>query len=307
MKTKLLLIFLSFSFATTFLSAQTTITYPQQVANYTTFFNDGGGNFDNGPMELGMWANGGNKQSVGWKNFTQNGTTTGTPSIMAVGDSFTITLNATRAWGQIGIALLSGPTATASWEDRINNYAVQVNLNGNSGAFDPWEIVSLGGIINTSTISGSTTATDFVFRFILTSTTTMTVDINNGSETFNVTVNNQNITGYAVYINDDWNGTNNANIYWKPTSEYQYAPTALGVNDVAKNTISLNLIDNVIYIEGLNYNQKFKLNVFDLNGRLVKKLNEKSKLNLNGLSPSVYILKLKTEDDKILTKKVIKS
>ncbi|MCF6182030.1 T9SS type A sorting domain-containing protein [Lutibacter sp.] len=288
------------------LSAQTTVTYTQQAANYATFFSDGGGNFDNGATELGMWANGGNKQSVGWRNFTQDGTTTGTLSTMAVGDSFTITLNATRSYGQIGLALLSSPTATASWADRINNYAVQVNLNGNGGAFDPWEVVSVGGTINASTISGSTTATDFVFKFTLNSATSMTVDINNGTQTFNVTINNQNITGYAVYINDDWNGSANSNIIWKPTTEYTYA-TTLGINDVTKNTMSLNLIDNVIHIEGLNYNQKFKLNVFDLNGRLVKKLNEKSTLNLNGLSPSVYILKLKTDDEKIITKKVIKS
>ncbi len=288
------------------LSAQTTVTYPQQVANYATFFSDGGSNFDNGATELGMWANGGNKQSVGWRNFTQDGTTTGTLSTMTVGDSFTITLNATRAYGQIGVALLSSPTATASWADRINNYAVQVNLNGNGGAFDPWEVVSAGGTINASTISGSTTATDFVFKLTLNSATSMTVDINNGTQTFNVTINNQNITGYAVYINDDWNGSANTNIYWKPTTEYVYA-TTLSVNDVVKNTMSLNLIDNIIHIEGLNYNQRFKLNVFDLNGRLVKKLNEKSTLNLNGLSPSVYILKLKTDDEKIITKKVIKS
>jgi hypothetical protein len=289
------------------LSAQTTITYLQQVANYATFFSDGGGNFDNGTTELGMWANGGNKQSAAWRNFTQDGTTTGTSSTMAVGDSFTITVNATRAWGQIGVALLSSPTSTASWADRINNYAVQVNLDGNSGAFDkPWEIISSGGAITTSTIYGSTTATDFVFKFTLISTTSMTVDINNGTETFNITLNNQNITGYSVYLNDDWDGVANTNIYWKPTTEYKYI-TTLGIDDITKNTISINLIDNVIHIEGLNYNEKFKLNIFDLNGRLIKKLDEKSKLNLNELSPSVYILKLKTEDEKILTKKVIKT
>lgn len=291
------------------LSAQTTITYTQQKANYATFFTDGGGNFDSGTTELGMWANigGSAKQSVAWRNFTQDGTTTGTPSTMAVGDSFTITLNATRAYGQIGIALLSSPTSTASWADRINNYAVQVNLDGNNGAFDkPWEVVSAGGAINTSSISGSTIATDFVFKFILNSPTSMTVDINNGTKTFNITLNNSNITGYSVYLNDDWDGLANTNIYWKPTTEFKYV-TTLGVDDIAKNRISINLIDNVIHIKGLNYNQKFKLNVFDLNGRLVKKLNEKSKLNLSELSPSVYILKLKMNDEKFITKKVIKT
>ena len=54
------------------LNAQTTVNYPQRVANYDAFFSDNGGNFDNGADEFGMWANGSDpKQSVAWRAFTQ--------------------------------------------------------------------------------------------------------------------------------------------------------------------------------------------------------------------------------------------
>ncbi|MGM5469473.1 hypothetical protein ACS386_04290 [Flavobacteriaceae bacterium LMO-SS05] len=214
-------------FLTFGLNAQTTVNYPQQVANYNALFSDGGGQFDNGATEFGMWANIGGtaKQSVAWRSFTEDGTTTGTPSTMAIGDSFTITLSATQAsFGVIGLALLSSPSTT-NWADRISNYAVQVNLNGNSGANDPWELVSSGGTINPSTIGGSTSYADFKFKFTLDTATTMTVSMNDGAETFNITLNNTDITGYSVYFADDWNGVANANIYWKPTTEYTYLTT----------------------------------------------------------------------------------
>ena len=210
--------------STFYLGAQTTVNYPQRMANYDATFTDGGGNFDQGTEEFGMWANIGNKQSVAFRTFTETGLPSGTATTMSIGDSFTITLSATRAYGVIGLALLSSPSSTSSWADRINNYAVQVNLNGVSGNYDPWEVVSNGGTVNASSIYGSTTAADFNFKFTLSTATTMSVSINNGAETFNVTLNNQNITGYSVYIADDWNGSTNANIYWKPKTEYVYAP-----------------------------------------------------------------------------------
>jgi len=51
----------------------------------------------------------------------------------------------------------------------------------------------------------------------------MNISINNGAEVFDITLNNENITGYSVYIMDDWNGSANNNIFWKPTTEYVYA------------------------------------------------------------------------------------
>jgi len=144
MKKIYILVFIA---STLTIGAQTTVNYPHRIANYDATFTDGGGNFDDGTDNFGMWANSAAKQSVAFRNFTETGLIGGTATTMAVGDSFTITVSATQAYGVIGLALLSSPSATASWDDRINNYAVQVNLNGNSGAYDPWEVVSTAGTI----------------------------------------------------------------------------------------------------------------------------------------------------------------
>ena len=222
MKKIYILVFIA---STLTIGAQTTVNYPHRIANYDATFTDGGGNFDDGTDNFGMWANSAAKQSVAFRNFTETGLIGGTATTMAVGDSFTITVSATQAYGVIGLALLSSPSATASWDDRINNYAVQVNLNGNSGAYDPWEVVSTAGTINASSIGGSTSYADFEFKFTLSTATTMNISINNGAEVFDITLNNENITGYSVYIMDDWNGSANNNIFWKPTTEYVYATT----------------------------------------------------------------------------------
>jgi len=293
------------------ITSQTTISYPQQTSNYYANFIDaslGCGLYNNGTTELGMYAHdNGAKQVVAWRNFTEDGTTGGTQSTMAIGDSFTITVATTQAYGQIGVALLASPTNSASWGDRFNNYAVQLNLNGEDYGWSAWQIISSGGNLDQSNIWGH--ASDYIdmkIKFSLTSATEMTVSLNDDPGTFDIIINRQNITGYSIYLQNDSNdGTNHKDIFWKPTTEYTYA-TTLPVEEFIKNSISVNLIDNKIVIEGLEYNQKFKLAIYDLNGRLIKKMNEKSKLNLNELSPAVYILKLKTENNSIISKKVIK-
>ena len=300
------LYFLFFVALTLSLNAQTTINYPQRVANYNAFFTDSGGNFDNGTDEFGMWANGGslNGQSVGWRNFTQDGTTTGTASTMAIGDSFTITVSATQAsFGQIGIALLSSPTTTSSWADRINNYALQVNLNGNGGANDPWEVVSTGGTVNASTIGGSTAYADFTFTFTLTTASGMTVSINNGAETFNVTLNNQNITGYSVYFADDWNGIANSNIYWKPNTEYTYAALSVEYQELKQH---ISLFPNPAN-EYIKVNTSLKsLKIYDLQGKLIKTFtgdfNKGETLNIENISKGLYLVQI---ENKISAKKLI--
>ena len=84
--------------------AQTTNTLVMQDANFATQFNSGGDFFNNGSTELGMWANSGSKQTAGWANFGTSGFG-GTARSLQVGDVFTITVAATRAFGQIGFSL----------------------------------------------------------------------------------------------------------------------------------------------------------------------------------------------------------
>lgn len=311
MKTKLLLLAIFLTGIHSF--AQTTVNYPQQLTNYTTFIDAGigCGFFDNSTDEFGMYAHDtGAKRVAAWRNFTQDGLPGGTASTMSVGDSFTISLYCLQAKGQIGIALLSSPASTGTWADRHNNYAVQLNLNGpNYSGWSPWEIVSSGGTItSTNNIWGNG---EFTFKFTLISTTEMDIVITKGGTptTFNnITINAQNITGYSVYLEDDdiTNGDgDHKDIYWKPTTEYRYA-TTLSNNDYLMRFFSLNLIENTIQIEGLEYNQKFKLDVYDLNGKLVKKMNEKSDLTIKELATAVYILKFTVKDKGSLSKKVIK-
>ena len=303
MKTKLLLIAL---FITGTLFAQTTISYPQQTVNYYAAFEDGGGSYDASGTELGMWANFNAKQSVRWRNFTEDGTTGGVLSTMAVGDSFTITVSATQAsFGVIGLSLLSSPSATAVWDDRFNNYAVQVNLNGNGGANDPWELVSTGGTVDASSIGGSDSYADFKFIFTLDTATTMTVDINDGSETFGITLNNTDITGYSVYIADDWNGSANANIFWKPTTEYTYAMT-LSTDDFSSSSINIFSFENKINIKGLKSNESYTLSIFDAMGRQVKTITSNADtIDISELHTSVYFLVLETAEGNIIRKKII--
>lgn len=304
------LYFLFFVTLTLCLSAQTTINYTQQVANYSNFFSDSGGNFDNGADEFGMWANGGGaKQSVAWRNFTEDGTTSGNASTMAVGDSFTITVSATQAsFGVIGLALLSNPTATTTWADRINNYAVQVNLNGNGGANDPWEVVSTGGTIDASAIGGSETRADFKFTFTLNTASTMTVSIDDGAETFNISLNNTDITGYSVYFNDDWSGSANENIYWKPTTEYTYAMTLSDNSFEIKDKFSVfpNPANNSIKIsKTIN-----ALTIYNINGKLVQEYKGEfgvnSEFDISNLSPNIYILKATNNSGKQQITKLVK-
>jgi len=289
--------------------AQTTITYPQRAANYVATFTDSGGSFDSGADQFGMWANGsGAKQSVAWRNFTETGLPGGTASTMNVNDSFTITVSATQSsFGVIGVALLSSPSSTGSWADRINNYAVQVNLNGNSGANDPWEVVSSGGTIDASSIGGSTTYADTKFKFTLNSASTMTVSINDGAESFSVTLNNQNITGYSVYIADDWNGTANENIYWKPTTEYVYA-IPLGFEEFEADP-DLNIFPNPV-------KNTFTLNkavngveIYNLNGKHIQSFEGSFKkefsFDISSLKSGIYLMSIATEKGKT-TRKLLK-
>lgn len=305
MKTFYFTLFVVASFC---LNAQTTINYPQNPSHYTNF-EDGGGTYDNGSGAMGMWANFSAKQVAAFRNFTETGLPGGTASTMAIGDSFTITVSATRAYGQIGIALLASPTATSGWLDRHNNYALQVNLNGEaSGSYMPWEIVSQGGTIDASSINGSTSYDDFKFKFTLTGATTMEVDMNDGTEVFNVTLDKPNITSYCVYLSDDWNGSSNADVFWKQTTEYTYAMTLSNNSFDLKEKFSVfpNPSNSTIKI-GASINN---LMIYDINGKLIKEFKgefgENSEFNISNLNPNIYILKATNNSGKQQITKLVK-
>ncbi len=213
--TSLLVLFSSFG------NSQTTTTYTQQAANYPTNLSDGGGNFNSGSYQYGQWANNGNKKSVGWRKFTTTGTTTDLTTnlrSLKIGDSVVITLSCTRAYGEIGFSLLSSPTARASWTDRLNNAAISVRLDGPSnGGWSNWKV--FGSSTLTSSLGGDqTTYSNYTFSLVLTASDRMNVYINKGGTIatfYDVALNNANpITDYCVYLQDDWDGGANRNIYW---------------------------------------------------------------------------------------------
>ncbi|GAA4345122.1 beta strand repeat-containing protein [Flaviaesturariibacter amylovorans] len=210
-------------FATPFVaSAQTTVTYPQQVANYYSTYSTGtAGAFNQGSTQVGMYANGGGtKQVVSWRKFrTDGGAGSSSDRALQVGDQVVITLSATRANGRIGFALLSSPAATGSWNDRESNYAFSMNLDGpayNSGNWGNWYFK--GAAIQATSFGGSTGYLDYTFTLTLMAPDRMNVTLTNGSSTlnyFDVQLANANpITDYSIFLDDDWNGSANSNLYW---------------------------------------------------------------------------------------------
>ena len=99
-------------------------------------------------IQVGLWANQGNKQSLVFRAFDSNGDGTGDAITMDAGDTFTITLSAKRAYGEIGVALLNSPTATASWTDKTNNSIAHCILAGPNGPesgnnWAPWKVIRI--------------------------------------------------------------------------------------------------------------------------------------------------------------------
>jgi hypothetical protein len=254
--------------------------------------------------------NGSNKQVAYWRHFRDTGLPGGTAANMAVGDSFKITVSATQAYGSIGVALLSSPSATASWGDRHSNYAVQVNLDGNGvGTQYPWTVISTGGATDASSFYGADNAySDFKILFTLTTTTTMTVEIQKNVETaqsFDVTLNNSDISGYSIYLSDDYNGNNNANIYWKPTTEY-IVPSTISTNAVSITDANVYYADHKLHIKG-DAIKNYSLEIFNLQGASVKQFDNESKTEIPlNLRSGIYISKIQLKDSEIVrTQKII--
>lgn len=130
-----------------------------------------------------------------------------------------------------------------------------------------------------------------------------TIDLNTHSFDGTIIPTGTIVTNFNLILRNPAGDKQSADLL---ASNFGFSNSTLPVEEFLKDQISLNFIDNSMKIEGLEYNQKFVLDVYDLNGKLVKKINEKSCLNLNELASAVYILKLKTENNIVVSKKVIK-
>ena len=197
----------------------TQVTYTQQLAGYPTAFFDGGGDFNQGTTQLGMWAHSGNKNAVAWRNFMTADGGAGSARSLQVGDVFQLSVSATRAFGQIGFSLNAGGTQGSLYANNINGSRLYFNTD-NYGA---WYVNRSGG----ATVFGSGynpiqgTFKNYNFNVRITSQTTadavLTVD-GTAYNAYNLTMNGSsgaNINAFSVYLSDDWDGGANQNIYWQ--------------------------------------------------------------------------------------------
>jgi autotransporter-associated beta strand protein len=205
--------------------SQTTVTYTMQDANFPTQVNNGGDFFNNGGAELGMWANTGSKQTVGWQNFTTTGAAGGTARNLQVGDIFTITVAATRAFGQIGFSLNAGGTQGSSYANNISGSRMYISTDNNAA----WSVKGLsgGGTSSLSYVPLQDTFKDYRFTVRVTSQTTadafLTVD-GTDYRAHNLALAGSagsNISSFSIFGADMWDGNSNENAFWKQTTSVQ--------------------------------------------------------------------------------------
>ena len=198
------------------------VTYTLGNTGYYTTFTSGGNVFANaGTAELGMWANSsGNKQAVAWRKFKTAGDNTGNDRSLQPGDVVTITVSATSAIGCMGLSLNAGPTSTSSWADRHNNSRLYIQVDDVNSS---WYVNHSSG--NSSlNYNVSTTRNNYQFKIHVLSETNCNVELyvngtfheRQNNLTMNGTAGN-NISHFVLYLEDDWNGSSNADIYWKQT------------------------------------------------------------------------------------------
>lgn len=185
-----------------------------------------------------------------WKDLNSNGNASNPLQIsMDIGDVFETDIEVIQnETNQIGVALLSSPSATTSYADRTNNYAVQVNLDGTDGTNGAWEIVSNGGTTTSSTANNTTSAIRFRLRFELITTTTMNVTIermastdpsNNtidATETDLITLNNTNINAFSIYSDTTINSITVFTIIKVNSIKYTYSENCVWEGDSGSNS-----------------------------------------------------------------------
>jgi autotransporter-associated beta strand protein len=197
-----------------------TVTYTLgNTGQYSANFTDSAGYFSNAnSTELGMWANGGGAKEVAvWRDFKTAGDNTGSARSLQVGDTFTITVSATSAFGGIGFSLNDNGTQGSSFANRTSGSRLFVQEAGTGGS---WEVNRSGGYTSLD-YNVSSTRKDYKFEVAITSESTANVTLTEGTNTkraYNLSLNGTagaNIDAFSMWLSNDWNGSSNQNIYWK--------------------------------------------------------------------------------------------
>ncbi len=234
------------------------VTYTQQQTEYSsgTFFNGasgGAGWFNQGTTQLGLYAHnsGSSSYSVAWRPFlTQGNVASGTVRKLQVGDVFAIGVSATRAYGEIGFSLNASGTSGSSWANRQSGTRLNFNLDGpdNGGSFGNWYVNASGSSPSFGVAGTQGTFNDFYLNVRITSTTTADAWLTTGGTTYNAynltMLGSGNIDTLAVYLQDDYDGANNQNIYWEqPAYVTNSGLVQLGYN-LTSGTITPGLISD---------------------------------------------------------------
>jgi autotransporter-associated beta strand protein len=206
---------------------QAVVTLSMREASFPTTFFNGGGYFNQGTDELGMYANVGGslKQAAAWSNFGTSGLNGSGASLrsLQVGDVFRITVSATRAFGQIGFSLNEGGAQGGGYDNRNSGSRLYVNTDN----FGSWYVNRSGGnsVLGFSPIEN--TYKNYQFTIRITSATTadvyLTVD-GTDYRAYNLVMNGSagaNISALSIYVSDDWDGSSHENVYWKPSSQIE--------------------------------------------------------------------------------------
>ena len=182
----------------------------QQTGNYGSTWGDGGGTFDNGATEVGMWANQNAKQVVSWRNFRTDGGTGGAARELQPGDRFRIQVYGTAPNGTLGVSLNDG-AATGSWANRISNSRGYVQVVGGVG--NDLYVTYSGGTASWSGIKPN--GSDAQMEFHVLSTKEFTANIVGQTPKYDLSMLNSptdtdRIDGYSIYLSDSA-----ADVYWK--------------------------------------------------------------------------------------------
>ena len=133
---------------------------------------------------------------------------------------FTVTVYGSAAFGNYGFSLNAAGTQGSSYANRQSGSRLYVQEDGTTGS---WYVNTAAG--NSSlNFNVSSTSRDYTFKVHLTSRSTADVELfANGAtnRTVNLTLNGTagtNIDAISMYLKDDYNGSGNANIFWKQTT-----------------------------------------------------------------------------------------
>jgi len=198
-----------------------TVTYNQRIAYYSTW-GDGGGAFDNGADEVGMYANFSAKQTAAWRYFKTAGNVNhggGTDRALRHGDEFTITVYGDSPFGNLGVAILDGPS-TGSWANRHSNARGYVQT---AGSYGNWFVHYNGGSTDSTANIGDE---DDSIELKITSSSTFNARVDGGSWLYNLPMQNSPantdlVDSFSIYYSDDYSGTGNENAYWKQTTSVE--------------------------------------------------------------------------------------